>query len=519
LHEYPRFPHSEQTIQKMRTSTTNFGFLGDMPKAAASESDLTPVLLSEYGVCGAQDYPRFLRHFEQLGKEHAADAALFRKNMDLFLADWKRYNLDECWARPEDYFTESQRNQAKLVSSDYNGWNANPALVGDFNSTQIVDAWFHGCGITNYFRELKPGMADAFSDMGAPVRWCLFVDAVNLYRGGKIHLDAVLVNRDALKAGEYPVRMQVVGPRVTRVMDTTIRVTVSDSGAREQPFAQTVFSEDVVVDGPPGMYRFLATFERSAAASGGQTEFFVADPTSLPGIPMEVVLWGEDQGLNAWLKNRGIRVRDSLASTQTTRELILASGTVPSDNKATAFGGLARRVARGSAVVFLTPNMLLDSPLQDEASQLLHWAPIASEPRPQLAHTPNWYFRADHWAKEHAVFAGLPCGGILDYTFYRDILSPVVFRNLQPPVESICGAIQTSGGADDYCSDLLIASCPLAAGSLILNSLNLRDNIGKNPAADRLLLNLLNYAAKDANKPISDLPADFDGQLRATGLA
>jgi hypothetical protein len=511
LHEYPRFPHSDQAIQKMRTSIANFGFLGDMPKPAASESDLTPVLLSEYGVCGAQDYPRFLRHFEQLGKEHAADAALFRKKLDLFLADWKRYNLDECWACPEDYFTESQRNQAKLASSDYNAWNANPALVGDFNSTQIVDAWFHGCGITNYFRELKPGMADAFSDMGAPVRWCLFVDALNLYRGAKVHLEAVLVNRDALKAGEYPVRLQVVGPRVTRVMDTTITVTVSAYGARERPFAQTVFSEDVVVDGPPGMYRFLAMFERGAAATGGRTEFFVGDSTSLPKIPTEVVLWGEDQALGGWLKSRGIRVRDSLASTQTMRELILASGTPPSDNKAAIFGELARRIARGSAVVFLTPNMLLDSPLKDDASQPLRWAPIATDARPQLAHTPNWYFRADHWAKEHAVFAGLPCGGILDYTFYRDILSPVVFRNLQTPVESICGAIQTSGGSDDYCSDLLIASYPLGAGSVILNSLHIRDNIGKIPPADRLLLNLLNHAAKNVNKPISDLPADAMG--------
>jgi hypothetical protein len=222
-------------------------------------------------------------------------------------------------------------------------------------------------------------------------------------------------------------------------------------------------------------------------------------------------LWGEDQALGGWLKSRGIRVRDSLASTQTMRELILASGTPPSDNKAAIFGELARRIARGSAVVFLTPNMLLDSPLKDDASQPLRWAPIATDARPQLAHTPNWYFRADHWAKEHAVFAGLPCGGILDYTFYRDILSPVVFRNLQTPVESICGAIQTSGGSDDYCSDLLIASYPLGAGSVILNSLHIRDNIGKIPPADRLLLNLLNHAAKNVNKPISDLPADAMG--------
>ena len=34
-----------------------------------------------------------------------------------------------------------------------------------------------------------------------------------------------------------------------------------------------VFSEDVVIDGPPGKYRFLATFEQGAAAAGGEVEF------------------------------------------------------------------------------------------------------------------------------------------------------------------------------------------------------------------------------------------------------
>ncbi len=517
LHEYPRFPHSAQTVLRMRTGTTNFDFLGTKTENP-SETNPEPVLLSEYGVCGAQDYPRFLRHFEQLGKEHAADAALFRKTMDRFLADWQKYKLDECWPQPEDYFTDSQRNQAKLAAGDYNAWNANPALVGDFNSTQIVDAWFHGCGIANYFRELKPGMADAFYAMGAPVRWRLFVDAANVYRNAKVHLDAVLVNRDALQAGTYPVRVQVVGPQVTRVMDKTISVKVSDSRSGERPFAQAVFSQDVVVDGPPGWYRFLATFQRGAAATGGQTEFYVADNPKGQDLSAEVILWGEDRALGTWLTDHGVRVRSSPTGTQTARELILASSLPPSGDKTSVFGDLARRIARGSAVVFLDPNVLVDAPSKDDAPQPLRWAPIASDSRPELARTQNWYFRADHWAKEHPVFAGLPCGGVMDYTFYRDILSPTVFRNLQSPFESICGAIQTSGGQDDYRSDLLVALHPLAAGSFILNSLNLRENIGKSPAAGQLLLNLLAYAAKDIPRPVADLPSDFNSRLRAMGL-
>ena len=48
------------------------------------------------------------------------------------------------------------------------------------------------------------------------------------------------------------------------------------------------------------------------------------------------------------------------------------------------------------------------------------------------------------------MFSGLPAGGILDYTFYRDIITATVFRGLEAPVEAISGTIQTSGGPDDY---------------------------------------------------------------------
>jgi hypothetical protein len=230
----------------------------------------------------------------------------------------------------------------------------------------------------------------------------------------------------------------------------------------------------------------------------------------LPEVSAEVVLLGKDEALSAWLRRRGIRVRDSLEKVQSGRELILASGTSLSDSRAALFSDLARRIARGSAVVFLTPDTLLDAPFDDHVSQPLRWLPIPSDVRPQVAHTPDWYFRADHWAKEHPVLADLPSGGILDYTFYRDILSATVFRNLQSPVEAICGAIQTSGGSDDYRSDLLVAECPFAAGHVVLNSLKVRDNLGKVPAADRLLLNSINYAARDLQRPLADL---FSGDV------
>jgi len=58
----------------------------------------------------------------------------------------------------------------------------------------------------------------------------------------------------------------------------------------------------------------------------------------------------------------------------------------------------------------------------------------------------------------------------------------------------------------------------LGAGRFILNTLRIRENLGKDPVAERLLRNMLRYAARDVSKPLVELPDDFDAQLKAMGL-
>jgi hypothetical protein len=519
VHAYPHFPHTAEIVSRVRSSR-----VGKLPGTQAGANETEPVFLTEYGVCSGQDYPRFLRNFERLGKDHAPDARLFREKLDRFLADWEKWRLEECWARPEDYFAESQGNQAKLALGDFNVWLSNPALIGDLTSTQITDAWFHGCGITNYFRELKPGMADAYNDMAARARWCLFVEPVNVYRGSKVRLEAVLANHDdALKPGKYPARLQVVAPNMKLLFDRTVNVEIADcTGRPEPPFVQPALTEEITLDGPTGRYRFLATFQRGIPAGGGQVEFYASDPAEMPAVAGEVLVWGEDRELLTWLSKQGIAARAFEASNQAGREVIVASGIPPGEDLPRAFAELARHVARGSTVIFLTYSTLVGGGTAEKITPgsgrmppvALRWAPFPLAAKPSIGDVPTWYFRADYWAKPHAIFHGLPCGGILDYTFYREILNPMVFTGLQPPLDAVAGALDTSEG---YHSDLQICVNALGEGRFILNTLEIRANLGLVPAAERLLRNMLNFAGRNRSRALAELPSDFDEQLRSMG--
>ena len=91
----------------------------------------------------------------------------------------------------------------------------------------------------------------------------------------------------------------------------------------------------------------------------------------------------------------------------------------------------------------------------------------------------------------------------------RPVMSP-----LDRPTEAVCGSIRTNS---EYVSGLHIGVWNFGAGRFIVNTLNIRDNLNTDPAAERLMRNMLNYAARDTDKPAVELPADFQQQLKAIG--
>jgi hypothetical protein len=474
-HCYPRVPHTAETIQSLR----NYNAGGQ------------PVFLSEYGIGSAVDLWRGVRHYEQLNAMHTEDAQYLSDKLDRYLADWKQWRLDELCARPEDFFMESLKKMAGQRTLGFNAIRSNPNIVGH-SLTCAIEEVMCGEGLTTLFRELKPGAIDALYDAWAPLRWCLFAESSHIRRGDKIHLEAVLANEDMLPPGEYPARLQVVGPQGVRIFDREIPVKIlPPDGKREQPLAQMCFADDVVVNGPSGKYRFLATFVKGAAAAGGETCFYVTDPAEMPAVEGEVTLWGEDPELAGWLASHGIRTRqfDSASSpaSQDARrsEVILVSSRPPAPGGEQAFAALAKRIHEGATVVFLCPEVFAKG---TDPTALL---PLAKKGKAEAI--VGWLYLKDEWAKNHPIFEGLPAGGLMDYDYYREVIPDLVFREQDPPDEAVAGAIKAS---QDYTSGLMVSVYRQGKGRIVLNTLKIRENLGGNPAAERLLRNMLHYAGQ-----------------------
>ena len=445
------------------------------------------------------------RHYERLGKEGVDDAQFYRDKLDRFLADWRAWNMGECFATPQEFFAQSIRQMAAERLVGLNALRANPNLVAH-SLTGTVDQGMSGEGLFTTFRELKPGTTDALFEALAPLRLCLFAEPLNLYRGERVKLEAVLANEDALTPGEYPIRLQVVGPKMERIFDRVVTVTVPPHDTdQEPPLAAAIFLDEISVDGSAGKYRFLATMQRGGAPTGGVAAFFVADPAEMPPVDVEVVLWGEDPELVAWLADHGIRTGPFASEASAARQLILVSSKA-APGGAEAWKTLVSQIARGSSVIFLSPDVFRrgDNPVG--------WLPL--ENKGSLAALMGWLYHKDEWAKCHPVFDGLPSGAMMDYTFYREIIPGMVFTGQDPPDRAIAGANNVSF---DYSSGLMLAEYRLGAGRFFVNTLLIRERLPHDPLAERLLRNLLRYAAGDVTQPVAKLPAGFDEALKEMG--
>ena len=386
-----------------------------------------------------------------------------------------------------------------------NALRANPSLVAH-SVTGTVDQGMSGEGLFTTFRELKPGTTDAMFDAWAPLRLCLFAGPLHVYRGTPVKLEAVLANEDALPPGEYPVRLTVVGRHLQRVFDRVVTVKIPPTAdAAEPSFAVPIYAESVTLDVPHGVYRFLATMERGGAPAGGETVFFVADPAEMPEVQTEVVLWGDDAELKQWLDTHHIKTRPFTAEPSAARELILV-GTTPATGGVEVWKDLVRRMACGSSVVFIAPQVFRH---ENDATR---WLPLKNKGTIPALRT--WLYHKDDWAKHHAVFAGLPCGGMLDYACYREIIPDAAFVGQDPPTQAIAGSNDVSL---DYASGLTVAEYQLGAGRFLLNTLLIRERLNRDPLAERLLRNMLQYAGRELAEPAAALPAEFEQTLTELG--
>ena len=503
FHIYPQVPQTSEVNHFMRT-------LGH---------DTKPVFISEYGTGSQIDAIHEAQMYEQVGADpEAEDYVLMRSMAGKVDIDWTRYGLDSVYSFPEDMLRDSQRVMAHYRRTGFDLIRSNPKYCG-YCVTGMVDEGLTGGGLWRFWRDWKPETMDAVADGWAPLRWCLFLNPTHVYAGRKLKVEAVLATEDVLRPGTYPARFRICGP--TGIVweqhaDARIPSTPADG---DGPLAVPVLSEEVALDGPPGMYEFVANLEAGGAPLGRSLQLILSDAAQLPTTKHSVTLWGIDQKVEEWLKSHGLDTNHFSGAPPGRREIILVGDVSKNGSDLSSWKELIQRMAQGSAVVFLSPAAFQ----RDEDP--VAWLPFSPKSR---------YFRFDDVsiyhkecvAKAHPLFDGLQAKGIMNWDYYGPMIPHYAFDGLATP-EDVAAIGFAVGFYGAYTSGVLLGSyhcsvrndsfTPMGTGMFMVNTFPILENVDAHPAADRLLLNLINHAARSTDEPVTPLPDNFDDQLRKIG--
>ncbi len=123
-------------------------------------------------------------------------------------------------------------------------------------------------------------------------------------------------------------------------------------------------------------------------------------------------------------------------------------------------------------------------------------------------------------AKAHPIFDGLQGKGILDWYYYGPMIPHHLFDGQETPDEVVAAAFAAGySNHGGYASGILLGSYRLGAGRFWVNTFPVLENLDAHPAADRIILNLIDYASRFVKTPIAALPSNFDEQLKAIGYS
>lgn len=483
-HLYPVEPRSEKVDSLLRS-------LGNGTK---------PVFLSECGVGSLTNCIRTSRFYEQIGaREDLPDASVYRSMSEKLAADWEKFGMTGIYPFVENMLQDSERMQSKQREYVFNIVRSNPQICG-YNLTGMLDHAFCGEGLWSFFREWKPGIVEVLQAGWSDLRWCLFVSPMHVYAGRPFKVEAVLANEDVLKPGYYPVCFKISGAKGIIWQKRAVVHIPEPKDGEECPLASPVIYEEIVLDVDTGIYELTASMEQGGAPAGGRLRFYVSNPADLPKISGSVTLLGLHEKTEQWLESKNIVFSKYDAVKTAPDELILAGDLSACGFAADDWEDLYNNISSGCTALFLSPAAFKKG--EDSAG----WLPFENKGKCNWFF--DWLYHKECVAKAHPYFSGMQCSGILDNDYYGRLIPNHVFTGQDTPddVVSAAFAVGYPGSSGGYMSGVLSGSYRFGAGKMIINTFNILENLDSNPAADRLLLNII-------HEEQSKLAADTLGSL------
>lgn len=398
----------------------------------------------------------------------------------LFRKGFTDHGLDK-WFGDFAAFARSSRDaQAEALTRMIEALRINPLTAG-YDICHWNDASFEfPFGLVDEWRNPKPSYAAAAA-ANKPLHIIVATARSNFYAGEPVEAVLAIVNDEGRK-GNAEVVIEIAAEdghvlqKLTRATALGTRVQSLGTVHLVAPFAEgsfqlnaTMHLDGRVVDRTE---QKILVIERPNPRTESAVDAGVLDPVGR---------------LTAQLQTLPVKISTYNADAPT-KSVYLVGPLADSlyDYPLAQLKGLVELARRGATLVLL--ELPMDSGVVSEKFSVF--------PTPLKVDFPEGFKL--QWIRAHPITAGLPSNLVLNQR-YADVLPA---RFLEMPADEIVGGMLLDSFGDyhrRWFHSLVVNR--VEKGHIIICQYRLLDNLGKDPLADRLFMNLLGYAQSIAHKP------------------
>lgn len=520
-HIYRRAPVNESIYNEFR----NYG------------SSRRAVWISEVGYGSFPDIAANVERYRKEGNPKTPDFKYHVELLETLEAVMDRHGLKEIFPDTRSLCLASQVIQALGNKQQLEAIRLNPAADGYCLHAFTDGDWVVGAGVLDLWREPKL-LFETLKVVQAPLYPALRVTPSNVLASRGTSLTVTLVNDGPATAGELQLTvMRADGTEAVWSSTAAVKIAEGIGSPMEHPIDTTALR---------GGYVATARLLRDGVlVAENRFEFMVFLDSDIRADAGDIAVVDVQGGLKSFLSKRGVRGVAVKADADPVGPVVVAPsnpwGPAPGEAWAASLARVADWVRRGGVAVWFQPPSRLDttalSIYRDWEKNLLMRLQAKARLTPEDA--PNFLFESGifpvslahrraqgnwipvvHYARPHPVFEALVPGGFMDWT-WQNVAARTTLSNLDVP--SIAGSVSWES-VHDYRAETKawhgvdLGILPHGEGKFILSTLDVIQNLGKDPLADIVFNRLLTHA-REISGPIAPPSPGLAGEIQTKAEA
>jgi hypothetical protein len=402
----------------------------------------------------------------------------------LFKKGFNELGLEKSFGDFAAFARSSRASQAEALTRMIDALRLNP-LTGGYDICHWNDASFEfPFGLVDEWRNPKPSLAAAAA-ANKPLHLIVSTARSNFYAGEPMNVELTVVN-DEGQSGKVEAHLEITSADGKVLQEQT---RLSALGTRVQPLGRLHLAAPFA----EGDFHLVATLKLDGKpVDRTEHNILVLKRLRLRAeASAGVGVLAPGGGWAGPLKNLPIKISPYSADAQA-QSVYLVGPLADSlyDYPLGQLKSLVELAHRGATLVLF--ELPMDSGEVSEKFGVF--------PTPLTVSFPEG-FKAQ-WIRAHAITAGLPSNLVLDQR-YAEVLPA---RFVEMPADEIVGGMLLDSFGDYHRRWFQsLATQSVDQGHIIICQFRLLDNLGKDPLADRLVMNVVNYAASIAHAPQAPL--------------